>query len=519
MVNKYFLILNECLTSLGNSLILKDMLKEFLRTVTKKTSAISAVALDKTDLSEIVKINKKGIDYDPENFLCDHKEQHLHIIDKDSDEKLVILYFDSIIIFLKYRSEIEELDKLANMLFSLDKKVNSSVEACRAFEEHKRVKETLELAISGANDGLWDWDVESNEVYFSPRWKSMIGYEEDEIQGDFYEWESRIHPDDKEKALDNVKKYINGETEHFENVHRLKHKDGSWVWILDRGKALFEDGKIKKFVGFHTDITKQKKLEEELESRVKDEVAKNQKKDLMLQQQSRLAQLGEMISMIAHQWRQPLASIASVALTLKLRISLGKFDLSTKEKADLFLDNLGEDMDDIEDLVQHLTKTIDDFRDFYKPNKKPKTETINLPIEKSLSIVETQFTQQNIDIDMILNSKTQLKLFDSELIQVFLNILKNALDNFMEKDIQTRKLIIRSCDLEDGKVEVTILDNGGGIPAEILPKVFDPYFSTKNEKNGTGLGLYMSKLIIEQHHNGHLEASNKGDGVEFKITL
>ena len=346
----------------------------------------------------------------------------------------------------------------------------------------------------------------------------MLGYEEDEIKNEYDEWFSRIHPDDLQNVLKDIDDYIMGKVDKFENIHRLKHKDGHWVWILDRGKAQFQDGKAIRMVGFHTDISNQKLLETQLEIKVFEEIEKNKQKDLILQQQSGLAQMGEMISMIAHQWRQPLASIASIAVTMKLKIALSKFDLTTKNGTDSFLAYVGNELDDIENLVQMLTTTIDDFRNFYKQDKEFVQTTIDSPIQKVLSILKPQIEQENIVINIEYASTKKTKIYENEMVQVFLNILKNSLDNFEEKRIQNPIINIKTEDII-GKVIVSICDNGGGISEDIRNFIFDPYFSTKNNKNGTGLGLYMSKTIVEQHHQGKISAINKEHGVCFYIIL
>jgi len=144
-----------------------------------------------------------------------------------------------------------------------------------------------------------------------------------------------------------------------------------------------------------------------------------------------------------------------------------------------------------------------EFQNFYKPDKKQKILSINEPIQKSLDIIRATAISNGIEIIESYESKEKLPIFDSELMQVFLNILKNAQDNFKEKDTQSAKIKIKTTDIESG-IKVEICDNGGGIGEDIIVKIFDPYFSTKNEKNGTGLGLYMSKTIVEEHHNGKL---------------
>ena len=126
----------------------------------------------------------------------------------------------------------------------------------------KQMKERMELALRGSNDGVWDWNILENTVYFSPRWKEMLGYRDEELANEVSTWADRIHPDDAEKAWEDVYKNVNGETEYYENIHRLKHKDGHWVWILDRGKTLYdEEGRAVRMIGTHTDITEEKYLQ------------------------------------------------------------------------------------------------------------------------------------------------------------------------------------------------------------------------------------------------------------------
>jgi len=146
----------------------------------------------------------------------------------------------------------------------LSKNINQMIEAVHLFKEKEtknlleldRERKRFQLAIEGTRDGIWDWDPISNKVFFSLQWKQMLGYEDEEILGDFSEWEKRVHPDDLQNALHAIKKHLQGKTEVYENKHRMLCKDGSWKWILDRGKALFDaQGNAIKFVGFHTDIT------------------------------------------------------------------------------------------------------------------------------------------------------------------------------------------------------------------------------------------------------------------------
>jgi len=258
----------------------------------------------------------------------------------------------------------------------------------------------------------------------------------------------------------------------------------------------------------------------ELEVKVKEAVHEVTKKDKLIQQQSRLAQLGEMISMIAHQWRQPLNAIAANAIGIETKLSLWEDDeemLTKKGQVELH-SFVNSKLNNIERYVQSLSMTIDNFRDFYKPTKEKRLVTINNSIKQALDIVETSMQTKSIKINKEFNSNIELELFTHELMQVILNLLKNSQDNFEEKNIEEAKISIITNDIKNG-VRVDIVDNGGGIPTNIIDKIFDPYFSTKSEKNGTGLGLYMSKLIIEEHHNGKLLYQNTQDGVRFSIEI
>ncbi len=241
-------------------------------------------------------------------------------------------------------------------------------------------------------------------------------------------------------------------------------------------------------------------------------------KNRQLENQSRLAQMGEMLSMIAHQWRQPLGAISSTSIDLKMKIELEAFDLddekSRKECSDYFVDELTN----IEKFTQNLTTTIDDFRNFYKRDKTKKRLCINEPIDKALSIVSKSFKTDNIKINKRYKTTKKLELLDSEMMQVILNILKNTQDNFKEKNSSNAFINIVTKDTLNGVI-IKISDNGGGIDKDIINNIFDPYFTTKDEKNGTGLGLYMSKTIIEEHHNGSLKVANTKSGVCFSVEL
>lgn len=362
----------------------------------------------------------------------------------------------------------------------------------------KEVKERLEYAINGTQDGLWDWDVETNEVYFSPRWKEMLGYADDELPSTFKTWEERVHPDDLEHAKQSIKYSLEKPGRFYEVIHRLQHKDGSWVWILARGMTIFnEEGKAIRMVGFHTDITKQKLLEQEL----------FEKEEMMIAQ-SRHVAMGEMIGMIAHQWRQPITVIAMGANNMLADIALESVDI----------ENFKQQSQQILQQTQYLSKTIDDFRTFFRSDKeKSEVKLIDI-FQEAEQIIGKSLENYNIDLVIVDNSNEVILTYSRELLQVVLNLLKNAKEA-LETSKPDNPYIHVTIESFSDRIVTSVSDNGGGIEGNILERIFEPYFSTKDVKTGTGLGLYMSKTIIEKHLHGIIQASNSNNGACFTVTL
>ena len=265
---------------------------------------------------------------------------------------------------------------------------------------------------------------------------------------------------------------------------------------------------LEKKLIYEPQILKIKQLNQTLESRIKEEVAKNREQDQRLIQQSRLAQMGEMISMIAHQWRQPLNAISATTSALELKLVLGKVE------NDAFQTQLKK----INEYSQHLSKTIDDFRNFFKNNKTKTKTNLEKMVLSTKNIVETSMLSNNIELDIKLDCQYMFEIYENEVKQVILNIIKNAEDAILENNVEKGIVkIYNSCGINQNNPTLYIKDNAGGISKDILDKIFDPYFSTKTKKDGTGLGLYMSKIIIEEHCEGKLSVYNEDDGAVFKI--
>ncbi|MGZ4954438.1 MAG: ATP-binding protein [Methylobacter sp.] len=250
-------------------------------------------------------------------------------------------------------------------------------------------------------------------------------------------------------------------------------------------------------------------LNQELDLRIKNEVDKRQKQEALLIHQSRLAAMGEMIGAIAHQWRQPLNALGLVQQNLQLRYQIGKLD-------DAFM---SRSMEKSERLIQKMSSTIDDFRNFFKPNKHTEIFNVKVIIQAMADLLEAQLKNNNIDLIINCENNLLIKGFQGEFSQVILNLLNNAKDILVEHRPDQPRITINATNNPNGNVEVFIKDNGGGIPDAIIDKIYDPYFTTKEEGKGTGIGLYMSKIIVENNMLGTLRAFNDTEGANFVIEL
>ena len=254
-----------------------------------------------------------------------------------------------------------------------------------------------------------------------------------------------------------------------------------------------------------------KKLEnqtKELAAQVKTALLKERQKDQLLIEKSKLASLGEMIEQIAHQWRQPLNNIGLINQDIYFKKELGTLTDSDFEKLHSQIDVS----------IEYLSKTIDDFRNYYKSAKEEETYLLSEAIHTVLHITEATLKYHKINITLELDKSLKVHNIKSEFFQVLLNILNNAKDALLSNNIVDKKILIKLTH-DNNNALLSILDNGGGVSQKILSKLFDPYFTTKADSKGTGIGLYMSQNIIEQHMHGNLEVANKLDGACFKITL
>lgn len=295
--------------------------------------------------------------------------------------------------------------------------------------------------------------------------------------------------------------WVTGKTKHIEIDSVGKIWDASWIPISE-----------DLYLHYAFDITEQKQIQKEIEKlntnleyRVQEELEKSRQKDFIMIQQSRFATMGEMIMYITHQWGQPLWALQ--LLLYNLDESIKNIVVNNEDTDDMIANGLK--------MIKRMFTTMNDFKSFFQTNKEKTIFNINKNIKDTLSLVGGSFKHSKISVK--LNEKEELTAlgFPNEYSQVILNLLKNSKDAIIENEIQGQINI--DFLYESNSAIVRIKDNGGGIPDGILDKIFDSYFTTKQEAKGTGIGLYMSKVIIEDHMNGRIKVQNINGGAEFSI--
>ena len=316
------------------------------------------------------------------------------------------------------------------------------------------------------------------------------------------------------KYIDNIfwTEYISAHQEkNFKTA--IKREDGVYIFSIHAQKISTVNS--ENIIVTFNDVTEQENYyqflesyQETLQKQIQEETEIIHKKDEIMLAQSRQAAMGDMISMIAHQWRQPITAIGMGAQNLQLDIELEDIDPK----------RFDEKLSKIVEQTHFLSKTIDDFRDFLKPNKKPKKCKLSEILQGALNIIDKSLANNNIKLDISHENNIEITTFRNEVIQVLLNVINNAKDVIQINEIKNA-LILINVGNDEKMAYFKICDNAGGIPENILPRIFEPYFTTKEEKGGTGLGLYMSKMIIEKHIKGSIKVENINGGACFIISI
>ena len=361
-----------------------------------------------------------------------------------------------------------------------------------------QLKEAQRLAKLGS----WNHDLMTKRSLWSEEMYRIYEKDQSEREVSYESIVGPIHPDDRAE----FKKAFRDAVEYripFVKDYRLLMPDGGVKYLHSQAETTYaDDGRPLRIVGTTQDVTERVELQME-----------NERKQQMLFQQSKMAQMGEMLSSIAHQWRQPLAHMNSMILEIDMAFDKGMLDEPT----------LHDLLDRMERVTDYLSQTIEDFRQYSHPKKEKETFAARELIEDALTLFEPMVSGRKIRVDSHYSEncpegKCDILGYKKELIQVLLVLLNNAKDALVERE-RVAPMIRLNCNRDPERFTIEIIDNGGGIALEHMPQIFEPYYTTKENREGTGMGLYLARMIVESSMQGILKAENRDDGAVFTIVL
>lgn len=355
--------------------------------------------------------------------------------------------------------------------------------------------ELLHSVTESINDLIFYKDLNFEYIGCNSSFANFFGFSLDDIIGkndfELYDLQyAQLFREMDELMLKGLKTRTNNEW--------VKNVKGEDVFLLTTKAPLINSkGELFGLVGIARDITKEYYLEEEVKSQ-----------QAMLVQQSRLAALGEMIGNIAHQWRQPLNTVGLIVQDAQEAYSFGEVN-------EQYMINMSSKA---MEQINYMSQTIDDFRNFFIPDKEKKFFSLNQCISDTIDMFTPEMKKYGIKCETIVDENLNIYGFKNELSQVLLNLLRNAQDALLENDSKN-PLIVITVKSNNNIIELSIADNAGGVPEAIIDRIFEPYYTNKEEGKGTGIGLYMSKIIIEDHMDGQLNVQNSNEGAIFTILL
>lgn len=378
--------------------------------------------------------------------------------------------------------------------------------------------ETFRKAVEDSDNSIVMTDPEQKITYVNEAFTRISGYSREEAIGE--------HPRILKSGVQDGEFYRHlnkqidlGKTWHGEFVN--KKKSGEIYYEKSSISPMHnEAGELIGFLAIKLDISQEKRyqkklrrLNEDLEKRIQSEVEKNREKDHVLIQQSRLAYMGEMLHNIAHQWRQPLTVISLAVADIEDRYMMGELEE----------EQFHQKVERINESVQYLSTTIEDFKGFYTQDTHQNFFSVLQSIQKSIDVISPVLQSHFIEILLDYEGENfEVNGFRSNYEQAIMNILNNAKDvliNAQREKNQFSGVIRVRIRAEKDQVRVAIEDNAGGVPDDIIERIFDPYFTTKFAAQGTGIGLYMTKMLIEATMGGRVEVKNSTQGAVFIVTL
>ena len=435
-----------------------------------------AVINSKPELLEIINLGIKSFS---KKELASIKEswkitRYGTVIDNSLTWRIITIFIIILIFIVSFTIILRQHNK------ELNEWLNSTIEGIAIFENGKLIKANKQLLKILGYENF-------DEIYEKSHYDFIVP------------WEHHIL---KDKLISNQEPYettfIKKDGTKFDALvkgHQIEGKNIRISTIIDISELKNTQRKLKK-------------LNVNLEHKIHEEIEKNKNQQSIMFQQSKLAEMGLILNMIAHQWRQPLNHVSLIVNTIILK----------QKKQRLLPEELNTLKNDFQKQITYLSNTIDDFQNFFKPKKDKELFRIKDMVTTTYSLLQPLFDKNQIKLDIDIDSEITYFGYKNELSQVLLSILNNSKDALIENTISNR-LINISLIQSKNNLLIIIEDNAKGIKESILGNIFDPYFSTKNTKNGTGLGLYMSKIIINEHFKGNISANNRNDGLEIVIKI
>ncbi|MFP5274024.1 PAS domain-containing protein [Coleofasciculus sp.] len=467
--------------------------------------------------------------------------------------------------YLTKSGDIRWLEVQAQTNFAADGTVSGTTGTLNDITEQVLIQsalriseERLQMALSGSDLGLWDWQLTTGYIYFNPQWKTMLGYEQDEIENNFKSFQKLVHPDDFMRVKAVLNAYLDRLIPTYEVEFRMQCKTGEWKWILSRGKVFEWDeaGNPVRMTGTHRDISDRRKAEEALRESEAGERKKAYQLELalcelkntqaQLVQTKKMASLGQLVAGIAHEINNPISFIAgNVSFAHQYGRDLLKLidlyqqhyphpnapiqDAMEAVELDFLRTDFPKALNSIRDGVVRIQQIVRSLQHFSHLNEaQMKTTDLHQGLDSTLILLQNRFTKKPnraaIEVTKVFSKLPKIECYPGQLNQVFINILNNAIDalegkNKQNDSFQPQIKISTEISELNSTVIIRISDNGLGIPAHLQEHLFEPFFTTKPVGQGTGLGLAISYQIIEKHKGKITFNSQSGIGTEFIIEI
>ena len=374
----------------------------------------------------------------------------------------------------------------------------------KAEAELQASKERFELAVRGAGVGIWDWDICAGKVYFSPRWKRLFGYEENEMREGFDDWAKLLHPEERDRIIQYQADFLAGSGSHVSAEYRLRHKDGSYRWIAAHAVVVRDHaGKACRLVGSHGDITERKLAEEALQA------AKRSAEKAQAAAEESNRSKDRFLATLSHELRTPLSPVLVGVQLLRRRADL---PLSVKDTLAVIERNVTLEARLIDDLLD-LARLVHG-----KISLRMDRVNIEHLLRSAVAVCETRVKEKFLEVEFRAAAERRYVEGDeARLHQVFWNIIINAVKFTPEYG----KITIETADEGTGRVVIKISDTGKGIEAERLVSIFGAFEQVESgQLGGLGLGLSISKTLIDMHHGTIAALSDgPGKGCTFVVTL